>query len=386
MNIISEIVNLTGNYLKGIGVDSSVVDAELQDVTQALVLNLPKVCILKENRNGAGGNQTHIHVTGAGMKFFFKEDLLESNPAQFANDIREDVILFPKNLSDLKRIANTNHGVVRNFNIDTNSELIESFTYKKVGRIGTPGIQVQISKKNLDDSNFLNLRKCLFTNDFLILLKTEGGKKTIVIGMSNSDFNPRGFARNTVYQEVEKSKVSEFLVKETVAENTYHETNLREVDFNNIAKFNVNDEEDTSETSKFDLSTGIATRKKRTERHQDIVKLIALDLERKGYKLFENPVDCLAVKKDDKALLFEIKTLDGSMPDEKKQVQKAFSQLYYYEEFFVKEKINNAIQKIVVFESIISEKHISFFEKNEIKVFWIGDNKLIMDKHGVVEF
>ena len=73
------------------------------------------------------------------------------------------------------------------------------------------------------------------------------------------------------------------------------------------------------------------------------------------------------------------------MSDEKKQVQKAFSQLYYYEEFFVKEKINNYIQKVVVFESIISEKHISFFEKNEIKVFWIGDNKLIMDKHGVVE-
>lgn len=386
MNIVSEVIKLTGDYLKGIGVDSSVVDSELKDIRQALVLKLPKVCIIKENRNGEGGNQTHIHITGSGMSFFFDKELLENNPGQFANDVKENIVLFSKNLIDLQRMAKDEHGLTRNFNVDNNSELIKSFTYKKVGRIGTHSIQVQISKKNLDDISFLNLRKCLFRDDFLIFLKADDGKKIIVIGMSNSNFRPKGFSRNTIFQQVEEKDNDKIESKVMETQEVYHESNLREVNFSNIATYTASDEDDTSVNNPVDYSTGIAIRKKRTERHQDIVKLIALDLEREGYKLFENPVDCLAIRGEEKALLFEIKTLDGTSSDEKKQVQKSFAQLFYYEEFYAKKNTKNEIQKIVVFENKINDNHISFFEHLGIEVFWISETKHLVNKNGVVKF
>ncbi|MCT4508239.1 MAG: hypothetical protein N4A48_05655 [Tepidibacter sp.] len=384
MNDARPVITKVRNYLESIGVPKKVLDYELSNIKAVLVLNLPSVCILKENRP-TSSKQTHIHVTGDGMGFFYDRMTLHKNPELFANDSREDVILFKKNLIDLEEIAVQKNGMERNLQILDKDDILESYTVKKVGRIGTPGIQVQISKKRLDDRWFMHLRKCLFTNDVLVFIKTEKRDADIVVGIPHSYIESDSIRNMTIFAEPESEEQS----LGAVSNNSEIESNInnpRSVNYGSIARFAPNDEQDENSSSITDLTASIKTRKKRTQRHQDIVKLIALDLEREGYSLYENPMDCLAIKDKEPALLFEIKTLDGSTSDEKKQVQKAFSQLFYYEEFNTREYNKNGIKKIAVFESRISEEHIIFFEKNNIKVAWINEKMHLVDTKGLVKF
>lgn len=361
------------NYLESIGVDKTKVEKKLEDTKEVLLLVLPEVCILKKNRPGSASKQSHIHVTGEGMCFFFDENELKNNPTQFENDEKEEIILFTKNLENLAINAKTYHNVQRSVDVNTDDEFIKTFTNKKVGHKGT---QVQISKTRLDDKVFINLRECLFKGDALIFLKLVDNS-IIAVGIPNSYFSRTGLGRNNLYE-----KVKPIIVQEE------SDPNLRKVDYTNIAAFNPSDEDDDNDDKNktFDLSSGILKRKKRTERHQDIVKLIALDLARAGYSLYENPVDCLATKEKYDSLLFEIKTLDGTISDERKQVQKAFVQLFYYEEFNIRNYTEEKVKKIAVFENQISDEHILFFKKNGINVYWIDNNIHLVDENGEVRF
>lgn len=361
------------NYLEGIGIAKGKIEKILEDTKETLVLVLPEVCILKKNRPGSASKQSHIHVTGEGMSFFFDENELKNDPTQFVNDEREDLIIFTKNLENLAANAEKCHNVKRIIDINTCSDFIKTFTNKKVGHKGT---QVQISKTRLDDKAFINLRECLFKGDALIFLKLEDNS-IIAVGIPNSYFSKTGLGNNNLYEKVKAVVIQE-----------ENDTNLRSVDYTNIATFNPSDEDDDNDEKNktFDLSSGILKRKKRTERHQDIVKLIALDLVQAGYSLYENPVDCLAIKEKYNSLLFEIKTLDGTNSDERKQVQKAFTQLFYYEEFNIRDYTEEKVEKIAVFESEISDEHILFFKKNGIKVYWIDNNIHLVDENGKVRF
>ncbi|MFR9289304.1 MAG: hypothetical protein ACLVL6_06040 [Clostridium paraputrificum] len=361
------------NYLESIGVDKRKVEKKLEDTKEVLLLVLPEVCILKKNRPGSASKQSHIHVTGEGMSFFFDENELKNNPTQFENDEKEEVTIFTKNLENLAINAKTYHNVQRIVYVNTDDEFIKTFTNKKVGHKGT---QVQISKTRLDDKVFINLRECLFKGDALIFLKLVDNS-IIAVGIPNSYFSRTGLGSNNLYE-----KVKPIIVQEE------SDSNLRKVDYTNIATFNPSDEDDDNydKNKTFDLSSGILKRKKRTERHQDIVKLIALDLARAGYSLYENPVDCLATKEKYDSLLFEIKTLDGTNSDERKQVQKAFVQLFYYEEFNIRNYTEEKVKKIAVFENKISDEHILFFKKNGINVYWIDNNIHLVDENGEVRF
>lgn len=368
------IKEVTKGYLESIGIDKIIVEKKLEDTKEILLLVLPEVCILKKNRPNSASKQSHIHVTGEGMSFFFNEYDLKNNPTQFEIDQKEEIILFRKNLESLSDNAKEYHNVQRIIDINSDDEFIKTFTNKKVGHNGT---QVQISKTRLDDKVFINLRECLFKGDALIFLK-QRDNSIIAVGIPNFYFSKLGLGNKNVYEKVET----------TIVEENNDDRNLRKVNYTNIATFNPNDEDDDSEDKNktFDLSSGILKRKKRTERHQDIVKLIALDLERAGYSLYENPVDCLAVKEKHNSLLFEVKTLDGSKSDERKQVQKAFVQLFYYEEFNVKNYTAENVEKVVVFEDRINDEHILFFNKNGIKVYWIDNNIHLVDDNGEVRF
>lgn len=384
MHDINAIVQKVRGYLESVGVDSVLLDNELNDVKAVLVLNLPEVCILKKNRMTTGGNQTHIHVTGEGMGFFFDKEVLEKNPTMYAKDVKENIILFKKNLIDLEDIAASRKNVTREGTLRSKDDIIDSYTLKKVGRIGSPSIQVQISKLRQDDKWFIHLRECLFTNDVLIFIKTARRESDIVVAIPYS-YIKNGTINNTViFSKSQPKEEKGDLEPDNVTKE--RNPNLRSVDFGSIAKFAPTDEEDEKTNSVADLTESIQTRKKRTERHHDIVKLIALDLEREGYSLYENPIDCLAALGGRPALLFEVKTLDGSESDEKKQVQKAFSQLFYYEMFNAKQFSDNGIEKIAVFESKIKDEHITFLEKNNIKVTWLNESKYLVDVRGTVKF
>lgn len=152
---------------------------------------------------------------------------------------------------------------------------------------------------------------------------------------------------------------------------------LRHVSIETIANYveNTNNLDDSN--SLFDLSRKKEIINERTKRHNNIVKKFAKMLVEKHFDIFEGRIDCLGVRKNEIAVIGEIKTLDGSKKDEYSQVMKAFSQLYYYEEFNMGEYNNIESRKVAVFENKISDEHINFLEKNNIFVIWIDKKEFL---------
>lgn len=369
-----KIIQVCKNYLISLGIDEERIDNDFKDIYQIYFNHLSKVCILKENRNG-GGNQTHIHITGleSGMRFFYDKKILENITSKFSEDIKEELYIYSENLLDLNERVKKKLGVDKKLNIIKSKDLVKTYTFKKIGRIGTKSIQVQLSKTTKDDEQFMNLRRCLFEDDGLAFFKKTDGK-IIVVGIPKKQLDDMNIKSKNYYEEVE-----------VPLDNSNNLNTFRKVDCMSIASYSPNDEENSLDNI-VDLSEGIHMRKLRTERHQDIVKLLAIDLERKGYELYEYPVDCLAIIEGKKGMLFEIKTLDGTASDEKKQVLKAFAQLCYYEMFYVSKKFDIEIEKFVFFEHKVSQEHISFFKKYGIQVLWLNENRSIENENGMFVF
>ena len=116
----------------------------------------------------------------------------------------------------------------------------------------------------------------------------------------------------------------------------------------------------------------IARRSDRTDRHNRIVRRFAetlIGLE----ALWEDPFDCLAVA-ENKLILVEVKTLDGSIPDEVRQVRYAAGQLRYYEYFAIPASLlsnsNCGIVKVAVFERRPADYHVCWLESLAIVTVW----------------
>ena len=152
---------------------------------------------------------------------------------------------------------------------------------------------------------------------------------------------------------------------------------LRMVTSETIAFFNNEKDEYLKKEHIFDLSEGIEERERRRKEHQNLVQNLALYLERQDYKLYEGQIDCLAIK-DDVALIFEVKTLNGDKKDERAQVLKALSQLKYYKKFCMGQFSNlNNIYLISVFSKILDNKYIEFLKENNIDVIYEQNNTLV---------
>lgn len=154
-------------------------------------------------------------------------------------------------------------------------------------------------------------------------------------------------------------------------------TRLKEVDSKNIATLNINDIDEKEIFINMNLT--IESINCRKERHNKLVRKFAGFLEEKGFQIFEGRIDCLGIKNKEIAIIAEIKTLNGTEDDEYRQVIKAFSQLYYYEEFCMGDfnKLNS--EKVVVFEKSISNKHKTFLEKNNIQVIYLKNKEFHYD-------
>lgn len=113
-------------------------------------------------------------------------------------------------------------------------------------------------------------------------------------------------------------------------------------------------------------------RKERTNRHQQLVRLIGARLSDEGYKLYEGIMDCAAVKMQKKTLLIEVKTLCPDGSDELYQVRNALSQLLYYKEFHLNQIPNtdNNLHTIVFFEHKVDNKYIEFLKKYNCYTIW----------------
>lgn len=126
------------------------------------------------------------------------------------------------------------------------------------------------------------------------------------------------------------------------------------------------------------LAAANALRQNRLQRHEAIVRDIARRLEPAGGELYEDPFDILKVLAS-VGILIEVKTLDGSDPDEREQVRSAFGQLFYYLAF-ITIPVSGTVHKIACFESAISSPHHMWLNDAGVGVIWYdSQGRLVLD-------
>lgn len=128
----------------------------------------------------------------------------------------------------------------------------------------------------------------------------------------------------------------------------------------------------------FDLTAAIQMRKKRTVEHHLAVQSIAALANGAGFNTYENPYDCLAFDDARGGLLIEVKTLDGSRADERRQSEKALGQLRGYRHFNLPADVKrHPIIDIIAYASPPSPGIVQFAQANSIKPTWLdGDHWL----------
>lgn len=111
--------------------------------------------VLPTNRFSAKSNQTHIAITGDEMKIF-------------------PFISTPEYLNNLtsEKIYKTQLGNVRNY-FDLYGDYFKSMKFTCYVRKGMQIPQIQISKFDLDDKNFLKYRETIKEKDYMIVLNCE---------------------------------------------------------------------------------------------------------------------------------------------------------------------------------------------------------------------
>lgn len=140
-----------------------------------------------------------------------------------------------------------------------------------------------------------------------------------------------------------------------------------------IAAWRRADESDETYPQVAASSSGIRIRAERTERHNEIVRMLARGIIG-ATALWEDPIDCLALVALT-ALLAEVKTLDGSQSDEMHQVRNAAGQLLYYAFFSMPEELAGReieVEKLAVFESRPSDGHVDWLISLDIVPVWVA--------------
>jgi hypothetical protein len=135
------------------------------------------------------------------------------------------------------------------------------------------------------------------------------------------------------------------------------------------------------ETDPTIMAQAIQTRTERLRRHNLIVQRLARILEQEDAELYEDPFDCLACF-ESIGLLIEVKTLDGSESDERKQVRDALAKLLYYESFVTQPLVNErSVIKIACFEAKPSDAHIEWLADSDICAIWAHEDMLDANEH-----
>lgn len=157
---------------------------------------------------------------------------------------------------------------------------------------------------------------------------------------------------------------------------------ITEVSPENISKIPDFSKKPGGET--FDLSAAIEIRKKRTVKHHQAVVSLAKLFSHHGFKVYENPFDCLGHKGGVGAILAEIKTLDATAPDERKQSIKALGQLKSYCHFDVPNELKQEnVSELAAFDQTPHRSTIGFLKENAVSSAWLNDDQwFTIDAHG----
>lgn len=390
-------------FLQKIGVESDILNEG--DFEGILIKKMSNSNLLGEDKkdikpDGTRNNQTHLDFTGKEcLNFFFSQE--EQNKHMSKVEVKEEihVTLFKANIDYFEKIDKSIKGekfiyrgrsytpierekYVNDGELVSDSNIIFSNAIKKIGHADNAQVQI-----NTPDSNdiFNYFRKMNYKGDILVLLKNNSNSYYAI----SIPYNEVDEYSNLNYKEVNKVILNANVLKRNRVDNdtlvikeedqtafsSDKRKSLRKVNLDEIANYIPDDESDKEQKS-FDLLNGIVIRKKRTERHNDIVKIVAKIFIDNKLDIYEGRIDCLGVKDREFAIISEIKTLDGTLSDENNQVMKAFSQLYYYEQFHMGDFSGIPKIKVAIFEKKISDEHIEFFRNNNIQVFWKEDGEI----------
>jgi hypothetical protein len=124
-----------------------------------------------------------------------------------------------------------------------------------------------------------------------------------------------------------------------------------------------------------DLAEAIRLRQKRLSEHQQLVRELAAVLASGGFdNFFDGKFDCLAIK-DGRGLLFEVKTLSGSVSDEERQTVKGVGQLKYYNFSIIRQQMGyEHVGLIIAYSRRPSDRIIQFCKSEKIIVIWKDAN------------
>ena len=85
----------------------------------------------------------------------------------------------------------------------------------------------------------------------------------------------------------------------------------------------------------------------------------------------EDPFDYAALTPGNSVLLAEMKTLDGTPEDERRQVRAAVGQLLYYEGLCLPDEFKGQpVTKVAVFDKQPSPEHTGWMESLDVAVVW----------------
>jgi hypothetical protein len=126
-------------------------------------------------------------------------------------------------------------------------------------------------------------------------------------------------------------------------------------------------------------AAAIRARAVRLRRHNVVVRAFAALFTAAGASIYEDPFDILAIF-ESAGVLVEVKTLDGSQPDERERVRDALGQLLYYEGFLTAAVAGGAaILKIACFEQRISDAHRAWLNDHRVAVVWKENDEFVGD-------
>ena len=173
MSAYDSIIKLLIEYFSSLGYnDNFLVEYFSPNIFKELIsIRLANANVVIKNKTVTKSHQTHIAVTGEAIDFFYKpEDFRRKKPDQI--DFK-DIFVSKINLAHLQG---------KEFSIKNTKEIEVLVGVVTIG--ARTQNQVQLSKKNSQNSPCFNeLRKGLFENDLLILLKERATNKIFAIGI-----------------------------------------------------------------------------------------------------------------------------------------------------------------------------------------------------------
>jgi hypothetical protein len=133
-----------------------------------------------------------------------------------------------------------------------------------------------------------------------------------------------------------------------------------------------------------DLAAAIEIRRRRTIEHQHTVVSIATVIAASGFQTYANPYDCLGHRVGDGSLLVEVKTLDGTRSDERRQSEKALGQIRGYRYFSLPPAMKQPrLIELVAYSAPPSTTAIGFLRDNNVECAWPVNNQwLAIDGSG----